>query len=96
MEKITIRAYAIKHKLSIFNVVKMIKSGQLPTEKVLEDGKDIIYILIDKEDVENESAKTIIPQESREPYGLRKENALLKKEVEKLKLEIAALKNKEQ
>lgn len=96
MEKITIRAYAIKHKLSIFNVVKMIKSGQIPTEKVLENGKDIIYILIDKEDAENESAKAIVPQESREPYGLRKENALLKKEVEKLKLEIAALKNKEQ
>ena len=38
MEKVTIKAYATRHKLSIFNVVKMTKSGQLPTETVLENG----------------------------------------------------------
>lgn len=93
MERITIKAYAIKHKLSIFNVVKMIKSGQMPTENVLENGKDVVYIVIDK-DVEDKIVKAIVPQEKREPYGLKKENTLLKKEIEKLKLEIATLKNK--
>ncbi len=95
MEKITIRAYAIRHKLSVFDVVKMTKSGQIPTEKAIEGGKDVVYILMN-EDVENQSAKTAAPQENKEPYGLRKENALLKKEIEKLKLEISILKNKVQ
>lgn len=93
MEKITVKAYALKHKLSIFNVVKMTKSGQIPTEAVVENGKDVVYILIDKE-LENEIEKAIVPQERKEPYGLRKENALLKKEIEKLKQEITALKNR--
>lgn len=91
MEKISIKAYAVKHKLSIFNVVKMSKSGQIPTETVVENGKDVVYILID-EDVEHEVQKSIVPKESQEPYSLRKENARLKKEIETLKEEIAALK----
>ena len=47
MDKISIKAYAKKHKLSIFNVVKMAKSGQIPTETIVEEGKDVIYVLID-------------------------------------------------
>ncbi len=93
MEKISIRSYAIKHKLSIFNVVKMTKSGQVPTETMVENGKDVVYILID-EDIENEVKKTIVQEENKEPYSLRKENARLKKEIEKLKEEIATLKNR--
>ena len=41
MEKISIKAYAVKHKLSIFNVVKMTKSGQVPTEIVVENGNPV-------------------------------------------------------
>ncbi len=48
MEKISIKSYAVKHKLSMFNVIKMTKSGQLPTETVVENGKDVVYILIDE------------------------------------------------
>ena len=44
MEKISIKAYAAKHKLSIFNVVKMTKSGQLPTQTVEENGKETIRL----------------------------------------------------
>jgi len=93
MEKISIKSYAVKHKLSIFNVVKMTKSGQVPTETVLENGKDVVYILIDN-DVEKEIQKSIVQDENKEPYSLRKENARLKKEIEKLKEEIATLKNR--
>jgi len=91
MDKISIKAYAQKHKLSIFNVVKMVKSGQIPTETVLEEGKDVIYILID-DAVEKEVADAIVHEAKREPYSLRKENARLKQEIEKLQEEISELK----
>lgn len=93
MEKITIKAYAAKHKLSIFNVVKMTKTGKVPTETVNENGKEVVYILID-EAIENEVKKGIVKEGGQEPYSLRKENERLKKEVQKLKEEIAALKNR--
>jgi len=92
-EKLSIKAYAKRHKLSIFNVVKMTKSGQVPTETVVENGKDVVYILLDG-DVEKEVKKSIVKEENKEPYSLRKENARLKKEIEKLKEEIALLKNR--
>lgn len=93
MEKLSIKAYAAKHKLSIFNVVKMTKSGQVPTETVVENGKDIVYIVLD-DDVEKKIKKSIIQEENKEPYSLKKENARLKKEIEKLKEEIVLLKNR--
>jgi flagellar motility protein MotE (MotC chaperone) len=93
MEKVSIKAYAAKHKLSIFNVVKMTKSGQLPTETVQENGKETVYILLDH-DVEKKVEKGIVREEDKAPYSLKKENQRLKKEIEKLKEEIAALKNR--
>ena len=48
MEKITIKAYAVKHKLSIFNVMKMVKSGKLKDNRIEEEeGKEKTYILLD-------------------------------------------------
>ena len=93
MEKLSIKAYAVRHKLSIFNVVKMTKSGQVPTETVVENGKEMVYILID-DAVENKVKKSIVQEEDKEPYSLEKENEELKKEIEKLKEEIAVLKNR--
>jgi len=93
METLTIKAYAAKHKLSIFNVVKMTKSGQLPTQTIEEDGKERVYILID-DDVEEKVKKSIVKDDDKEPYSLRKENERLKEEIKKLKKEIAALKNR--
>jgi flagellar motility protein MotE (MotC chaperone) len=93
MEKITIKGYAAKHKLSIFNVVKMTKSGQLPTETVQENGKDVVYILLDH-DVEKKVETGIVREENKAPYSLKKENQRLKKEIKKLKEEIAVLKNR--
>ncbi len=93
MDKISIKAYAKKHKLSIFNVVKMVKSGQIPTETIVEEGKDVIYVLID-DMIEKEVSNTIVHEEKTEPYSLRKENARLKKEIENLKQEITVLKKR--
>lgn len=91
MEKISIKAYAARHKLSIFNVVKMTKSGQLATESVLENGKETVYILLDG-DVEKKVNVAAVREESKAPYGLKKENERLKKEILKLQEEIARLK----
>ncbi len=93
MEKITMKAYAVKHKLSLFNVVKMTKSGNIPTETVVENGKDVVYILID-EAIEKKVSQSIVSVENKEPYSLRKENERLKKEIEKLKEEIISLKKR--
>ena len=93
MEKLTIKAYAKKHRLSIFNVVKMTRSGILPTETVLEDGQETVYILIDQ-DVENEVKKGIVKETDNEPYSLSKENERLKKEIQRLQEEIASLKKR--
>ena len=93
MKKITLKAYAVKYKLSLFNVVKMTKSGQVPTETVVENGKDVVYILIDNE-VEKNVTQTIQSVRNKEPYSMRKENERLKIEVEKLKNEIELLKKR--
>lgn len=91
MEKISIKAYAARHKLSIFNVVKMTKSGELPTETVQENGKEAVYILLDG-DVAKKVDAAAVRVESKAPYSLKKENERLKKEILKLKEEIARLK----
>ncbi len=38
MQRITIKAYAVKHKLSIFNVMKMVKTGKLKIDSIEENG----------------------------------------------------------
>ena len=38
MQRVTIKAYAVKHKLSIFNVIKMVKSGKVKTDFIEENG----------------------------------------------------------
>ena len=85
MEKITIKAYAVKHKLSIFNVMKMVKSGKLKSIVEEENSKEVIYILLD-DDIEKEVEKSIVPMSERE-------SATIKKELKQLRVEIVVLKN---
>lgn len=91
MKKMTLKGYALKHKLSLFNVVKMTKSGDLETEQINENGKDITYILIE-EKKEEHIKEQIISQTSKEPYSLRQENKRLKEEILSLHQEIERLK----
>ncbi len=86
MEKLTIREYATKHKLNTFNVVKMTRSGELKTESTQKDGKEVVYICID-EVVEKEVSEKI--EKKHESRGLRAENLMLKKEIVRLKEELA-------
>jgi len=93
MEKITIKAYAVKHKLSIFNVMKMVKSGKLKSTTMEENGKEHTYILLD-DAIEEEVKKTIVPSDEKDTKGLNEEVRLLKLEVAKLREEIAKLAQK--
>ncbi len=93
MQKLTIKAYAVKHKLSIFNVVKMVKSGKLKSEIVEENEKNITYILLD-EVTEKEIEKGIVPVEEQEESTLREIVRVLQKEVKLLREEVGELKKK--
>ena len=48
----SIKEYAVSHKLSIYNVIKMAKNGSLETQMQKIDGKDEMFIVL-KEKEEN-------------------------------------------
>jgi hypothetical protein len=79
MEKVTLREYAKRHKLSFFNVMKMVKTGEVKSTVV----DNIEYILIEEER-EKEIAE-VIANEKNKPLSLEEENKLLKKEIVALK-----------
>jgi len=91
MEKVSIKAYAVKHKLSIFNVMKMVKTAKLKSTLVEEDGKEVTYILLDDK-IEKEVAKSIVPLSERESATIHIELRELRIAVQELKNEIEKLK----
>ncbi len=93
MQQVTIKAYAVSHKLSIFNVMKMVKSGKLKTEVVEENGKETTYILLDDE-TEKEIKEQIIPLKEKVENRLAEEVQSLRKEVVFLRQEIETLKKR--
>ena len=93
MKKVTIKAYAVSHKLSIFNVMKMVKSGKLKSEVVEEAGKELTYILLDNE-IEAQVKAGIVPLEQKEEFDMKEVVKLLQKEVGLLREEIEALKKR--
>jgi len=93
LERITIKAYAVKHKLSIFNVMKMVKSGKVKSEVFNEKGRDVTYILFDEE-TEKEIREQIVPVEQKEDLMLREEIKFLRKEIQSLRKDVEELKKK--
>ena len=93
MKKLTIKTYAVQHKLSIFNVMKMVRSGKLKTEIIEENEKEMTYILLD-EAIEKEINDGIVPIENQEELTLRERVRALQKEVKLLREEIEVLKKK--
>ena len=85
MEKVSIKMYAVKHKLSIFNVIKMVKSGKLKTVIDEENGKEMTYILLDDE-IEKEIQNSIVPVDEAE-------NSTVKNEIKQLKVELLRLRD---
>jgi len=93
MQKVTIKAYAISHKLSIFNVMKMLKSGKLKSEMVEEEGREVTYILLDDK-IEDEIKEGIVTVEKVGEAKLQEVMKMLTNEVQLLRAEIEALKKK--
>ncbi|SFV89911.1 hypothetical protein MNB_SV-4-59 [hydrothermal vent metagenome] len=90
MQKMTLKQYAAKHKMSLFNVVKMVKSGALKSESVEENGKEVTYVLVDlsesvSKDSEKDTAKTTETTEAR-VTRLEDEVARLRRELDTLKI----------
>lgn len=90
----TMKRYAVKHKLSLFNVVKMIKSGQLKSETVEENGKEVTYILDQNHLSQSESKNSTseISMSNRElqtlVLSLQEEVVRLRHEMDSLKISI--------
>ncbi len=89
MKKMTIKLYAIKHRLSLFSVMKMVKSDKVESEAVQENGREVIYILID-EDREKNIKNSIVPIKEEE-LTLDQMVKVLQKEVKFLREEIENL-----
>ena len=92
MEKVSIKTYAVKHKLSIFNVMKMAKSGKLKTIIEEKNGKETTYILLDST-IEEEVKKGILPLNVEKNVSLEEELKCLSIEVKQLREELTSLKN---
>jgi len=87
MERMSIKAYAAKHKLSMFNVVKMVKSGELKSETVEENGKEVTYIVASERPVSQKGG-----DQERDGATLEAKVAQLERDVSILKRELDALK----
>lgn len=85
MEKISLREYAKRKKLSYFAVMKMVRNGDVKSETVVENGKEVPYVLYDEVE---ESTKKVVEKETPE-MSLEEENALLKQEIIKLQEALA-------
>ena len=48
MKELTLKEYAVKHKISLFNVMKLAKAGKIPSNTRKVNGKDEILILTDE------------------------------------------------
>jgi len=83
MKKVTLREYAKLHKLSYFNVMKMVKGADVKSVTELVEGKEVQFILVEEEQ-EKRISESII-ETSAQKLTLKEENLLLKKEIERLK-----------
>jgi len=87
MKRMTLKEYAVKHKMSMFNVVKLVKSGELKSETFEEEGKNVLYIIpVDGDRI------PIVNSEEKAVEQLPIRVALLEDEVKALRQEIEMLK----
>jgi len=83
LKEVTLRAYAQMHKLSYFNVMKMVKNGDVKSVTKMENNKEVQYVLVEEEQEKRVSENII--ETSAKSLTLQEENALLKKEILRLK-----------
>ena len=84
MEKVSLREYAKRHKLSYFNVMKMVKNGDIKSVIETVGSKELEYVLIEEE--QEKRVNESIIETSAKTLTLKDKNMLLKKEIERLKL----------
>ena len=92
MQRMSLKAYAVKHKMSLFQVIKAVRNGTLPSQTVEENGKEVTYVLVD-EDASTEpveDAKTNEPSDDLQAQitALQSEVKLLRREIEALKRQL--------
>jgi len=85
------KAYAVKYKLSLFNVVKLVKSGKLKSETVMEEGREKVYVIMDDHGISGEKEVKTGMQHAGEE-GLEVRVIQLESEVQRLRREMDALK----
>ncbi|CAA6805334.1 MAG: Unknown protein [uncultured Sulfurovum sp.] len=86
MKKVTLREYAKIHKLSYFNVMKMVRTNKVNFVTETIDEKKVDFILMEEEKEKKVIEKIIEP--STKKMTLKDENELLKKEILRLKAEL--------
>ena len=86
MKQVTLREYAQIHKLSYFNVMKMVRTQKIKSIMVEEDGDEVEYIVMDEE--QEKKVSDNILETSEKSMTLLEENKLLKKEIDRLKAEL--------
>ena len=79
MSYITLKEYAIKNRISIFNTMKLVKNNKVESKIEVIDGKEVIYI-------KDKAPKIEQKPKPKEPtlQDLLKEIEELKRRVEKL------------
>jgi len=95
MARMTLKAYAAKEKISLFHVVKKVKSGALASETVKENGREVTYVLTDTAvapSAEVQSATAASPALVPETEDQTQRIDRLEEEVARLKRELDALK----
>ena len=86
MKKVTLREYAQMHKLSYFNVMKMVRTQKIKSIMIEENGAEVEYIIMDEE--QEKKVSDSILETSEKSMTLLEENAVLKKEIDRLKAEL--------
>jgi len=92
MKKLTIKEYAKKHKLSLFNVMKMAREGAVKTQTDIIEDKEVLYILEDEIQEEEIASQIIHPSQVPADMDIKVEISILKKELQDLRQEVAHLK----
>jgi uncharacterized protein YceH (UPF0502 family) len=92
MNLLTLKEYAIKNKISIFNVMKMVKSQKLKSIIKEENGREVIYIISNDADKSQISISVNNNETKNNEVGLENEILELKDEVSKLRKELNRLK----
>jgi len=91
MRYLSLKEYAVKNKISMFNVMKMVKSNQLKTITKDEKGKEVVYI-VDEPKISYQKMEPKEDINSTKQEELLSEIDTLKNEVAKLRAELNRLK----